>query len=206
MMGLPPSPQEAHLARLSPEGLHRATFAAVRAVVAQLAEIGPTVLVLEDLHWADRTSLRLTEELAALAAYGPLLLLATRRPEPDPGVSDLESALESNPRCPMHKVELAALPEESERTLARSLIGPGADDAVIEAMCEGVDGNPLFLEERLTSLVESGSLVRDGTAWHFDRTAGAQVPEVLERLVRVAGRPARLAASGRHCFCFGPRA
>ena len=53
------------------------------------------MLVLEDLHWADPTSLRLTEELAALAADGPLLLLATRRPEPDPGVSGLESALEA---------------------------------------------------------------------------------------------------------------
>ena len=184
MMGLPPSPQEAHLARLSPEGLQRATFAAVSAVVAQLAKRGPTVLVLEDLHWADRTSLRLTEELAALAADAPVLLLATRRPEPDPGVSDLESALESNPRCSLHSVELAPLPEEAERALARSLIGPGADDAVIEAMCEGVEGNPLFLEERLISLVESGSLVRDGTAWRFDGSAGAQVPEVLERLIR----------------------
>jgi predicted ATPase len=145
MMGLPASPQEAHLTRLSPEGLQRATFAAVSAVVAQLAERGPTVLVLEDLHWADRTSLRLTEELAALAADAPLLLLATRRPEPDPGVSDLESALESDARCPLYRVELAPLPEEAERSLARSLVGHGADDTVIEAMCDGVEGNPLFL-------------------------------------------------------------
>ena len=82
------------------------------------------MLVLEDLHWADPTSLRLTEELAALAADGPLLLLATRRPEPDPGVSDLESALESDARCPLHRVELAPLPEEAERALARSLMAP----------------------------------------------------------------------------------
>ena len=57
--------EEAQLARLSPEGLQRATFAAVRAVVARLISRGPTVLVLEDLHWADPTSLRLTEELAS---------------------------------------------------------------------------------------------------------------------------------------------
>ena len=99
MMGLRAGADAAPLGRLGPEGLQRATFAAVRAVVARLVKRGPTVLALEDLHWADPTSLRLTEELAPLAADGPLLLLATRRPEPDPGVSGLECALEADAAC-----------------------------------------------------------------------------------------------------------
>ena len=76
------------------------------------------------------------------------------------------------------------MPEEAERALARSLIGPGAGDAVIEAVCAGVEGNPLFLEERLSSLVETGALVREETIWHLSGSAGTEVPEVLERLVR----------------------
>ena len=115
MMGLPPGTEEAPLARLSPEGLQRATFAAVRAVVARLVERGPTVLVLEDLHWADPISLRLTEELAAQAADGPLLMILTRRPEPDAGLSGLESALKANAGSPLRRVELSPLPEEAER-------------------------------------------------------------------------------------------
>ena len=103
MMGLRSGLAGARLARLTPEGLQRATFAALSAAMARLAAIGPTVLVLEDLHWADPTSLRLTEELAALAQDAPLLLLATRRPEPDPGVSALESALETTPTVPVPK-------------------------------------------------------------------------------------------------------
>ena len=51
-------------------------------------------------------------------------------------------------------------------------------------MCEGVAGNPLFLEERLSSLVETGALVRDKTVWHLSDSAGTEVPEVLERLIR----------------------
>ena len=184
MMGLRAGPDEARLARLSPEGLQRATFAALRAVVARLADKGPTVLVLEDLHWADPISVRFTGELAALAGDGPLLLLATRRPEPDPGVSGLESGLEADAHCPMLKIDLSPLPEEAERVLARSLIGPGASEAVIEAACTGVEGNPLFLEERLSSLVETGALLRDETTWRLNGTEGTQVPEVLERLIR----------------------
>ena len=162
-----------------------------------LGRRGPTVLVLEDLHWADPMSLRLTEELAATGRDGPLLLLATRRPEPDPGVSGLESTLEADGQCPLRKVELSPLPEEAERALARSLIGPGAGEAVIEAMCAGVEGNPLFLEERLSSLVETGALVKDEAAWRLSGSAGTEVPEVLERLDPLPGGPARPAEPGR---------
>ena len=97
MMGLSAGEEAARLARVSPEDLQRATFAAVRALIARLVEKGPTVLVLEDLHWADPTSLRLTEDLAPLARDDRLLLLATRRLEPDPGVSAFESSLCSDP-------------------------------------------------------------------------------------------------------------
>ena len=66
--------------RIGPEELQRQTFAAVRALVARFAAVGPTALVLEDLHWADPTSLRLTAELAELTADRSLLLIATSRP------------------------------------------------------------------------------------------------------------------------------
>ncbi|HXW80827.1 MAG TPA: AAA family ATPase, partial [Acidimicrobiales bacterium] len=97
MMGLPPGPGGAHLGRMGPGELQQATFSAVRSLLSRLVERGPTVLCLEDLHWADPTSLRLTGALATLADDGPLLVLATRRPEPDPGVAELEAALGAGP-------------------------------------------------------------------------------------------------------------
>ncbi len=93
MIGLGTDDEAARLSRLSPEELQRATFGALCALIARLAAHGPTVLVLEDLHWADPTSIRLTEEVARLAREGPLLVLLTHRPEPDPGVTALEDAL-----------------------------------------------------------------------------------------------------------------
>ena len=92
MMGMPPGPDGAHLGRMGPAELQHVTFAAVRSLLAKLVSHGPTVLALEDLHWSDPTSLRLTAELASLASSGPLLLVVTRRPEPDPGVGELEAA------------------------------------------------------------------------------------------------------------------
>jgi class 3 adenylate cyclase len=184
LMGLPAGPNEGHLARLSPEGLQRATFGAVSAVVARLVATGPTILALEDLHWADPTSLKLTEELAALAGEGPLLVLATRRHDPDPGVSGLEASIQAEGRCALHRVELSPLPEQAERELARALIGEDVDDSVVEAVRASVDGNPLFLEERFSSLLETGALVRDENEWRLGETLEAEIPEVLERLIR----------------------
>ena len=98
------------------------------------------------------------------------------------------------------------MPEEAERALARSLIGPGAGEAVIEAVCAGVEGNPLFLEERLSSLVETGALVRDETAWRLSGSAGTEVPEVLGAPHPLPGGPARPAGPGGHHLRLGPRA
>ena len=123
MMGLAGG---ASLMRMSPPELQRATFAAMRSVVSRLVGVGPTVLVLEDLHWADAISLRLTEELSSLVGTGPLLLVITRRPEPDVGVSALELALGNALGPNLAKVELAPLVQTPSghwpgRSLARAL-------------------------------------------------------------------------------------
>ena len=133
-----------------------------RAVISRLAGVGPTVLALEDLHWADPTSLLLTEELSSLTADGPLLLVFTHRPEPDPGVTALEEALGNVLVAKLRKVELGPLTQHAEGELARSLVGEGAGQDVLDSLRTGAEGNPLFLEERLYSMMETGPGARAG--------------------------------------------
>jgi predicted ATPase len=55
----------------------------------------------------------------------------------------------------------------------------------VKSGAEGAEGNPLFLEERLASLMETHALVRgEAGGWRLDLGAPGQVPEALERLVR----------------------
>ena len=173
------------LSRLSPEQLQRASFAVLSALVSRLVSYGPVVLVLEDLHWADPTSLRLTEELSSLTEGAPLLAVLTRRPEPDPGVSALEAALGAVPGLSLHTLELLSLSDSAERELALALLGEGAAEEVVDAVREGAAGNPLFLEERLSSLLETHALVRAGpSSWRLDLARPGALPEAIERLVR----------------------
>ena len=188
----------AALARLTPEQLQRATFEAVRALVSTLVAAGPTVLVLEDLHWADPTSLHLTKELSSLTKDGPLLLVLTHRPEPDPGVSALDAALGADRDLRVRRLELSPLGPGAERDLARALLGDGTSDEIVDAVSQGAEGNPLFMEERLASLLETRALVRSEAGWHLDHGAPGELPEALERLVR--SRVDRLGAGPRDAF------
>ncbi len=184
MLGLPPRPDEAHVARMAPAEVQHQTFSAVRSVLTNVLSRGPTVLALEDLHWSDPTSLRLTADLATLCASGPLLVLLTRRPEPDPGVGELETELAADPGRPLRVLQLAPIHKSEERALARSLLGGDAGDEVLDVACAGVDGNPLFLEERVASLLDTGALKRESSGWRATSDKTITVPEALERLIR----------------------
>ena len=194
LIGSPRAPSTGS-ARLTPEQLRRAVFAAVRSVLSRLMTNGPTVLVLEDLHWADPTSLRLTEELSSLTSEGPLLLVLTRRHEPDPGASVLEASLSQHLRPVLRTVDLLPLARGDERHLAQLLLGGSAQDEVLDALSKTTEGNPLFLEERLSSLLETGALVSDESGWHLDQNVAGAVPKALERIVR--SRVDRLSAFPR---------
>jgi tetratricopeptide (TPR) repeat protein len=140
--------------------------------MSRLVAAGPVVLVLEDLHWADPTSLHVTEHLARLAPGRPLLLLATSRPEAG-------TVLDHSRR-----VTLRPLSSGAERDLARSLLGEAASQDVLETVLTNTEGNPLFLEERLSALLETGALVHGDAGWRIGEAAGPETPRVLERLVR----------------------
>ena len=58
------------------------------------------------------------------------------------------------------------------------------NDDVVDAICEGVEGNPFFLEERVASLLDTGALHRHAAGWRLRREGTAPVPEALERLIR----------------------
>jgi adenylate cyclase len=178
--------------RMSPEEVQRATFAAVRAVVTRLSAVGPTVLVLEDLHWADPTSLRLTRDLAELAAGRPLLILATARPDAGPEVASLAG----DPGA--RHVRLHPLGTGAAEALTRSLIGESAGPEVLATVLASAEGNPLYLEERLSSLLETRTLVREQGTWRLRATGNARLPEVLERLVRA--RVDRLTAAAQEAI------
>jgi DNA-directed RNA polymerase specialized sigma24 family protein len=87
----------------------------------------------------------------------------------------------------------------AQRRRGEVYVGPWLPDPVTSResrrLRTNVDGNPLFLEERFLSLVETGALVKEGTSWSLSHTAFLDVPQVLECLIR--SRVDRLPCSSR---------
>ena len=84
MLGLTLEAEAAsRLDELSPEAVQYRTFEVVGELVARLADERPVVLAIDDLHWADATSLQLTEQLLGLSDTAAVLIVIKHRTEPD---------------------------------------------------------------------------------------------------------------------------
>ncbi|MGH9002065.1 MAG: ATP-binding protein, partial [Acidimicrobiia bacterium] len=120
-----------------------------RRFAEALALDRPTVLIFEDLHWADPTLFELVEVLAGRCHDAPLMLLVLARPE----LLDVRPGWGGG--LPSHtNLVLAELPSEDSHRLVGQLLPGMSDPRVLERLVERAGGNPLFLEELSASLEE----------------------------------------------------
>ena len=123
------------------------------------------MVALEDLHWADATSLQLLERLLGDTEHAALLLVLTMRPERDhPAWRVKEEAARDLPHR-FREIGLEALSGDAGRELLDALIGRDTlPPEMARRILEPAEGNPFFLEELVRSLADAGALVRDGDA------------------------------------------
>jgi class 3 adenylate cyclase/predicted ATPase len=165
MLSLPLDEEtEAMLQGLGTEGLKAYTFRAVETLVERAAG-RPLVLVCEDLHWADPTSLELLEQLLSLADRVPLLLLCVFRPERHHGCWRIvEIAARDYPHC---HTDLRLRPlsaAESETLVGNLLRVEDLPEGLRSRILDHAEGNPFFVEEILRSLIDGGIIVHDEAA------------------------------------------
>jgi class 3 adenylate cyclase/tetratricopeptide (TPR) repeat protein len=126
----------------------------LRAMLGQFlrgaATEGPLLLIVEDIHWADRSALKDLALVAALTTDAPILLLMSARPEAYP----LDDAWRADARgAALTRIDLAPLSPEDAWRLAR--VKHRASDAVIRDCVARAEGNPLFLDQLLRHAMEN---------------------------------------------------
>jgi CRP-like cAMP-binding protein/tetratricopeptide (TPR) repeat protein len=120
----------------------QALFLSARRFVAGLGRKQPTLLVFEDVHWAEATLLDLVLWLGSRLADSAVLILGLTRPELLDSRSDWAGGLTN-----ASTIELDVLSEKSSERLARRLLGAGVTSVVRKRLLEFSGGNPLFIEE-----------------------------------------------------------
>jgi class 3 adenylate cyclase/predicted ATPase len=189
---------------MSPELRRRKTIELLAAWELALAEVQPLVMVVEDLHWSDPSSLELLGRLIAQSPTARVLLVGTARPEfvaPWPERFNLTA------------IKLSRLTKRQARTIiervatAAKRAGPSAaeadcdgertptlSDAMIDAIVARADGIPLYLEELTRTIMEPGvarqveeipATLADSLMARLDRLGAAK--EVAQR-ASVLGR------------------
>lgn len=167
-------------------------FEVVRTALERLSATAPVVLLLEDLHWADGSTLDLLAYLAHAVQHGRVLIVATWRRNAvrkDDPMHRLASELRRGPGAftmelgPLARPEVAAL-------VARQGDGPLSPE-LVESVCARAEGNPFFAEELAAAAVrdehELPELLQDALLADFGRLQ-PQTRTVV-RLVAAAGRP-----------------
>lgn len=163
LLGIPLDPHTAEiLAPLSADGLRARTIVALRTFFHNLAIDRPTVVVLEDFHWVDQSSIDILHHLLPLTQDVPLLFMTVARPGYASNVNwaeVVEGATSFN---------LLPLSQQATVALVTSLLGGDIVPAARKAyVLERIEGNPLFVQEVIRTLIEEQVLVRKNGHWEL---------------------------------------
>jgi class 3 adenylate cyclase/tetratricopeptide (TPR) repeat protein len=166
---------------------------AVRRTLEMLASTRPVVVVLDDIHWAEPTLLDLIEHVVDLSRDAPILLVCIARPE----------LLDDRPGWGGGKLNavsalLQPLSEDESRDLIENLLGQASlDPSARGRIAEAAGGNPLFVEQILSMLIDDGLLARTNSHWTpTGDLSRLEVPPSIQALL--AARLDRLGGEERH--------
>ena len=161
-----------------PQGGRELLFAAWRTFFERIAARGTTVLVFEDLHWADAGLLDFIEHVLEWSRGVPILILGLARPE----LLERREGWGSGWR----NFNALALDPLSDASMREVLAGmaPGLPDAVVTAVVGKADGIPLYAVEMMRMLVADGRLrLVDGVYQPTAELGELTVPESLRSLI-----------------------
>ncbi|WGD54210.1 adenylate/guanylate cyclase domain-containing protein [Bradyrhizobium sp. CB1650] len=145
---------------LSPAQQRRQTFAALLDQLEGLARQQPVLIICEDAHWADATTLELLDLAVDRIRGLPILVLVTSRPEFEPSWAGLAN---------VSLLRLDRLDRQDTRALVEQVtVGRQLPREMMKQIIDKTDGIPLFVEELTKMVLESGLLVEDAGRYRLD--------------------------------------
>jgi tetratricopeptide (TPR) repeat protein len=163
-----------------------ALFVQYLELIRSLAKQSPLILFLDDLHWADQSSIALLNHITRGIANLPVVILGTLRSD--------EAALEKHPIADLireveredlgRKLELGEMSIEAIPALLKAEFGGDISAPLERWVRETAGGNPLFVSELARLLKQSGAVVEEKGEWLLtDAVAELEVPRSAEAVI-----------------------
>lgn len=170
----------------------------VAEILGAFAIQHPAVIVFEDLHWTDATSLEMLGALLPLVENAPVMFLFLSRPnKTDPAWNFIEQTAQTHGAV-FTAIELQPLDEHSSRELVANLLEiEDLPESVRALILQKAEGNPFYVEEVIRSLLDQRLVVRDGAHWRATREiVNIAIPDTLAGVI--TARLDRLDEEARH--------
>ena len=167
------------------EALEKLILKNVRELLIKATEVTPQVIVAEDLHWADTSSIELMESMFRLAETHRVIFINVFRPDhKETGDRIVETVKK---RLPVYYVEIALTPLDelmSEVLINNMLNISGLHHAVVRQIVHRSGGNPFFIEEVVRSFIDEGAVVlKDGTFEVTEKINRITIPHTINDLL-----------------------
>jgi class 3 adenylate cyclase/tetratricopeptide (TPR) repeat protein/ribosomal protein L40E len=162
--------------KLEPKQRREKVFEALRDLFIRQSQERPLVLVVEDLHWIDKTSEEFLDYLIGWLANVKILLILLHRPEYTP---------QWGSKSYFNRIGLDQLTLKSSAELVRAILEGGETAPELSSLIlNRADGNPLFMEELTHSLLENGSIQRTGDQYILTKkSSDLQVPDTIQGII-----------------------
>jgi class 3 adenylate cyclase/tetratricopeptide (TPR) repeat protein len=186
LMGLPlPHAWTARMEAIPDDMLERVLRQNVTRVLKRESERRPLVLVLDDLHWADLSSIELLQSLLRQSATRPILFVHVFRPgfaQTSETVLDLVRSEHAERHT---EIQLEPLRSEDSRLLINNLFRQAEIPHAVRALIvEKARGNPFYVEEVVRSLIEQGAVaVHEGDFRATERIHDVEIPGTVQEVV-----------------------
>jgi hypothetical protein len=141
----------------------------------------PVLLVLEDAHWSDSSTLRLLRQLARSTRSQSLMILVTyREVELDEARALHETLLDFNREKLGTRIKLKRLTRQETHDMLAILFAEEITPEFLEGIFRETEGNPFFIEEVCKAIVESGKLTYQDGRWHRPSMEEVGVPQSIK--------------------------
>lgn len=151
-------------------------FEALAAFICEISSRAPALLILDDLQWADQASLLLLKHLVRSPRPSSVVVLATYRESDVPRSHPLAHVLEDLHRDQLERrLILRGLQRGDVGEFVEAFLGEGCRETLADVLADQTDGNPLFIEEIMRDLRDTGVGSAAGTAMPGLRTGCGRV-------------------------------